>query len=74
MKNLFLILIVISLNSCNNNRHAKEISSSDDTSDKFFEIDYESMVEDNKLLPILRTTIGLFLIDLNHSYDDVKQC
>ena len=27
-----------------------------------------------KLLPILRTTLGLFLIDYNHSYDDVKQC
>ena len=25
-------------------------------------------------LPILRTTLGLFLIDLNHYYDDVKQC
>jgi hypothetical protein len=28
----------------------------------------------SKLLPILRTTLGLFLIDLNHYYDDVKQC
>jgi hypothetical protein len=27
-----------------------------------------------KLLPILRTTISLFLIDNNHSYDDVNQC
>ena len=28
--------------------------------------------EVNKLLPILSTTIGLFLVDYNHSYDDVK--
>ena len=27
-----------------------------------------------KLLPILSTTIGLFLIDYNHSYDDVNTC
>ena len=27
-----------------------------------------------KLLPILRTTIPLFLIDYNHSYDDVNTC
>ncbi len=27
-----------------------------------------------KLLPILRTTISLFLIDYNHSYDDVNLC
>jgi hypothetical protein len=27
-----------------------------------------------KLLPILRTTISLFLIDYNHSYDDVNTC
>ena len=28
----------------------------------------------SKLLPILRTTICLFLIDYNHSYDDVNLC
>jgi len=28
----------------------------------------------DKLLPILRTTICLFLIDLNYSYDDVNTC
>ena len=33
-----------------------------------------SFVGYSKLLPILRTTLGLFLIDLNHYYDDVKQC
>ncbi len=35
---------------------------------------FSQVLEQSKLLPILRTTIGLFLIDYNHSYDDVNTC
>ncbi len=44
----------------------------------FIDLTISAIVDDfsdkSKLLPILRTTLGLYLIDYNPSYDDVKQC
>ena len=43
-------------------------------SDNFGGVEQKIIAQNYKLLPILRTTIPLFLIDNNPSYDDVKQC